>query len=82
MNAKDFLNLKQLAIGYYRTLEAGLTLEGGDKVIVGEDLRILALYEATLELLNSKGAFKESALQDNRISFIQTDSLPMEDDYL
>lgn len=81
MNCKDLSNLRQAAIASFRAIPVTARLDGCLKSLTAEDLRLISVYEATLQLLNSKGALKEGWLDANPIQYLTDDSNPGEEDY-
>ena len=54
---KDIFELKSLAKNYLLAYPSRARLKGTDRDITFEDFRVLAIYEATITLLNKRGYF-------------------------
>ena len=82
MNADDLVLLRAGAVTAFRELPIGAKLPGSVKPLTTDDMRLLAIFESALQVLNRRGAFKEGWLDGNPIKLLTEDSNPKEDDYL
>jgi hypothetical protein len=82
LNGADLVLLRAGALVAFRELKIGAKLPGMSKPLTQDDVRLLAIFESALQVLNGKGAFKDGWLEANPIKLLEEDSLPREDDYL
>lgn len=82
MNCRDLSDLRSAAVKAFTELPMGARIQGCEKPMTQDDLRLLAIYDAALQIINRKGGLKDGWLEKNPIEFLEDDSLPKEDDYL